>query len=100
MRDGYLEQLCELDPSARRFLFGQLDRLQLSVRSYARVLKIARTIADLAGRNCIDLPDIAEAISLRSLDKPLILSSGKKPTPSAGSVSIPTTPSIHLNGRP
>ena len=100
MPDRDLERFCALDPSTKRFLIRQMDRLQLSVRSYARVLKIARTIADLAGRNYIDLPDIAEAISLRSLDKPLNISSGKKPTNAIGSVSIPAIHSIHPNGQP
>ena len=45
------------------------EKLNLSARSYHKVLKVARTIADLAEREAISLSDLGEAICYRSLDK-------------------------------
>lgn len=50
-----------------------VDSRQLSVRSYARIKKVARTIADLDGKEKIDLAHIAEAIYYRCLDKPAVI---------------------------
>ena len=66
-----LKTHCELTPEAARLLKSAMHELALSARSYTKILKIARTIADL-GRSDQILPEhIAEAIQYRSLDRQL-----------------------------
>ncbi len=64
-----LRQACALDSSARRLLDQAFDRLGLSARALTRILRVARTIGDLAGREQIAAGDVAEAIQHRSLDR-------------------------------
>jgi magnesium chelatase family protein len=66
-----VKKYCRADDASRRLLELAMQRLGLSARAYARVLKVARTIADLEGREAIGAPDVAEAISYRSLDRGL-----------------------------
>jgi magnesium chelatase family protein len=51
----------------KRSLFRRLDQLQLSARSYIRILKVSRTIADLAGTDRIEMEHAAEAAHFRGL---------------------------------
>lgn len=60
---------CELSPESTTLLKTAMERLQLSGRAYDRILKVARTAADLAGREHIANEDISEAINYRSLDR-------------------------------
>jgi len=60
---------CELDAASRRLLEQAMSRLALSARAYDRVLKVARTIADLASSERIESAHVAEAIQYRALDK-------------------------------
>jgi len=69
MSTRQLRRFCELGPSSRRLLEHAVSRLGLSARGYDRVLKVARTIADLAGRERIDSGHIAEAVHYRALDR-------------------------------
>jgi magnesium chelatase family protein len=62
--------LCALDKESRALLCNAMARLGLSARAYHRVLKIARTSADLSGAADIRPIDVAEAVKLRALDRP------------------------------
>jgi magnesium chelatase family protein len=62
---------CPLQRDARAILSTAIAKLGLSARAYDRVLKLARTCADLAGVTDIRGSDMAEAVTYRSLDRPL-----------------------------
>lgn len=64
-----VEKYCRLDPACLALLESAVDKFHLSARAYQRVLRIARTIADLAGSESITTPHIAEALALRQLDR-------------------------------
>jgi len=63
------EKYCALTPGCLALLEEAVDQFNLSARAYQRVLRVSRTIADLAGMPDIAPPHIAEALSLRTLDK-------------------------------
>ena len=58
-------------PNARKILETAMNKMGLSARAYDRILKAARTIADLTDAETIDTPNIIEAIQYRSLDRPV-----------------------------
>src|SRR5262249_14353349 len=60
-----IQQLCNLSPEARQLMEVSMRKLQLSARSYHRVLKLSRTIADLGDSDRIEIPHIAEALQYR-----------------------------------
>ena len=60
-----IETHCQPDPAGSALLSQAMNRLHLSARAYHRILKVARTIADLAGQTTIAAPHIAEAIQYR-----------------------------------
>jgi predicted ATPase with chaperone activity len=65
MGPAEVRRYCEVDPAAQPLLKAAAQRLQLSARAFHRVLKLARTIADLAGDPTIAAPHIAEALQYR-----------------------------------
>jgi len=60
---------CRLDPAAENLLRQAMSSLSLSARGYTRILKVARTIADLAGAAGIEQAHLAEAVGYRTLDR-------------------------------
>ncbi|MBQ3892761.1 MAG: YifB family Mg chelatase-like AAA ATPase [Mailhella sp.] len=64
-----LSECCRLGRSEQDFLGKAVDALALSARAYTRILRVARTIADLEGEKDISLPHIAEAVGCRALDR-------------------------------
>jgi magnesium chelatase family protein len=64
-----LRKLCALDESGERTLEMAMRRMGLSARAHDRVLKVARTIADLDGAECVSAKHLAEAVQYRSLDR-------------------------------
>ena len=69
MTSAMLREFCPLSTEARRLLDVAMERLQLSARAYDRIIKVARTIADLAGEEQISPLHISEAITYRTLDR-------------------------------
>ncbi len=69
MTSDQVEKHCTLTPAAETIIRKAFDKLNLSMRGYHKVLKVARTIADLAASNEIDVAHIQEAIMYRSLDQ-------------------------------
>ncbi len=66
---GAIRSHCALPPKLAQFLEQACERLQLSARAHHRILRVARTIADLAERDQIELPHLSEAIGYRQLDR-------------------------------
>ncbi|HFE38363.1 MAG TPA: ATP-dependent protease [Gammaproteobacteria bacterium] len=60
---------CELGEQESEFLSHSIEKLNLSSRAYHRILKVARTIADMQGKDRIELPHVAEAIGFRRFDR-------------------------------
>ena len=64
-----IEKFCKLNTESEKLLQIAFERLGLSARAYTRILKVARTIADLEGTNEIETRHVSEAIQYRSLDR-------------------------------
>ena len=64
-----IRKYCRISPEIKEVLRGAFDNLGLSARAHDRILKVARTIADLEGAEEITVNHIAEAIQYRSLDR-------------------------------
>jgi magnesium chelatase family protein len=62
-----LAPYCQLTPTARRTLMAAVDRLGLSARGFHRALRVARTVADLAGADRVEDHHLKESLSLRHL---------------------------------
>jgi magnesium chelatase family protein len=71
MKPRHLKKFCSVNEETNSLLENAVERLGLSARAYNRILKVARTIADLDSREKIGVVDVAEAIQYRSLDRKL-----------------------------
>lgn len=69
MQTKQIRKFCILDDASKALLKNAMERLNLSARAYDRILKVARTIADLEASNTINSRHISEAIQYRSLDR-------------------------------
>ncbi len=69
MNSNMVKDVCEINAAGKTLLKTAMERLGLSARAYDRILKVSRTIADLAGESSISIEHLAEAIQYRSLDR-------------------------------
>jgi magnesium chelatase family protein len=69
MSPNMVRKICKISDNGQALLKQAMEKLGLSARAYDRILKVARTIADLAESEEIKLEHLAEAIHFRSLDR-------------------------------
>ena len=69
LKGSLIREFCKVDPEGKRILRSAFDKLNLSARAYDRILKVARTIADMEGQEFIHSDHLAEAIQYRALDR-------------------------------
>ena len=69
MSPQMVRDICKISAAGQTLLGKAMEKLGLSARAYDRILKVSRTIADLAGSEDIQLEHLAEALRVRSLDR-------------------------------
>ncbi|MEQ9402164.1 MAG: YifB family Mg chelatase-like AAA ATPase [Cyclobacteriaceae bacterium] len=69
MSSNMVKEVCQINAAGKVLLKTAMERLGLSARAYDRILRVSRTIADLAGSESIAIEHLAEAIQYRSLDR-------------------------------
>ncbi len=73
MNAAQIEKYCSILPKDREMLKAAFERMELSARAYHKILKLARTVADLAGEEQINLRHLLEVLQYRSLDRKYLL---------------------------
>ncbi len=71
MNTKEIKKYCHIDEETKKILELAVERLGLSARAFTRILKVARTIADLEGSEAIETGHVSEAIQYRTLDRPI-----------------------------
>jgi magnesium chelatase family protein len=71
LKPRLVKKYCQLDDAGKALLEQAVAKLGLSARAYGRILRVSRTIADLAESETIQPPHVAEAIHYRTLDRPI-----------------------------
>jgi magnesium chelatase family protein len=69
MRPAEVKRYCRLDDESEMLLKNAFDKLKMSARAYDRILKVARTVADMEAADNIQLQHLGEALQYRSLDR-------------------------------
>ena len=69
MQSAHLRRFCQLDETSANLLEAAIRKLGLSARAMDRILKVSRTIADLAGEETVQSQHVAEAIQYRTIDR-------------------------------
>lgn len=69
MPNSVVKKYCQIDEATENVLRNAFEKLELSARAYTRILKVARTIADLEGSESVQKKHVAEAVQYRSLDR-------------------------------
>ena len=72
MTNRHIKKFCQIDEASQKLLELAIDKFGLSARAYTRILKVARTIADLESQENIQPAHLSEAIQYRTLDRNLI----------------------------
>jgi magnesium chelatase family protein len=72
MTNRHIKKFCQIDEASQKLLEMAIDKFGLSARAYTRILKVARTIADLEGQENIQPTHLSEAIQYRTLDRNLV----------------------------
>ena len=73
MSQRLIREHCRIGEDESKLLRKAMEELSLSARAYDRILKVSRTIADLANSSMIELPHLLEAIQYRNLDRSLFI---------------------------
>lgn len=72
MSSKHIRKYCQIDSDSESFLEAAFEKFHMSARGYNRILKVARTIADLDGKENIEFEHVAEAIAYRTIEKVMI----------------------------
>ena len=72
MNSRLIKKYCTIDDESEKLIETAFEKFHMSARGYNRILKVARTIADLAGSENIEISHVAEAIAYRTIEKVMI----------------------------